>query len=156
MNNRYFVLSMAISWLLFTVLAQAEGLDFQDGFYIEDNNGKSKLKIRVKDYQGKARKIVLIAYTNLTVKSISVYSLKPSEDASQVQINVLASESDWSKKSIVLVVQGKPYFELAKSGTIRGNSGTTFSAAVSLKLHTEAEAKLIQERLNKRFSLGEQ
>lgn len=155
MKNRHSILGITISWLLFTALARGGGLDFQDGFYLGDNNGKSKLKIRVKDYQGKTRKIGLIAYTNLTVKSISVYSLKPSEDTSQVQINVLASESDWSKKPIVLVVDGKPYFELAKSGTVLGNNGTTFSAAVSLKIHTETEAKLIQERLNKRFSLAE-
>jgi hypothetical protein len=156
MNTRQFTVVATFTCLLFSILMRTEGIDLQDSFYLEDKTGKSHLHMTVKDSQGKEHQFAVIPYTNLVGRSIAVYSLKPAEDAWQVQINVVSSDSEWSKKPIVLVVQGKPYFELAKSGSVRGNKGTTMSASVSLKLPTEAEAKFVRERLSKRFRLERQ
>lgn len=144
-------LLMSLLCSLQSVLGQS--FELQDGFYVEDNSGKSDLILKVKTPDGTERQFKVLAYTNLTVKRVMVYRVKYSKDMWQVQIDALSKEKAWTKDDFVLVVKGKPYFELGKSGSLIGKEGIVFSGAVTLAVQNEAEAKLVQERLGKRFGV---
>jgi hypothetical protein len=127
-----------------------------DGFYVQDESGKSPLKLVIKDTAGKNRRLAVCEYTNITVNSISVHSLRPFESAYQVQISVVASDTNWLKAIPILVIGSKTYLELSKSGTdAKSDIGSVkMSSIIALKINDESEAKLIKSKLSEKFKTG--
>lgn len=128
-----------------------------DGFYLEDATGKSPVQLSAKDRQGRTHVFRVLEYTNIAPKTILTYSLKPQERAYQVQLNVTSSDDTWLKLPLILVVDGKPYLEVSKSGSQANSSAGAVStiATVTLKTDTEREAVHIKERLERRFKLSQ-
>src|SRR5690606_26068915 len=114
----------------------------------------TNLVLRTKEPDGNEHQFRVKVYTNLTVKGVSIYPITSSATAWQVQINVQCKDKAWTKDAFVLVVDGKPYFEIGKSGSLVGNAGIVFSGAVTDKVNKESEAKFILDRLRKRFGMA--
>jgi hypothetical protein len=128
-----------------------------DGFYVEDKNARSSLRLVVMDLKGESHEFAVQECTNLMIDSIRTYSLKPYEEASQVEINGFSTDVNWSEKFPILVIQGKPYLELLKSSPVEGNqSPIKIPVMIKLKVDNESEAELIKTRLRKKFRIKAQ
>lgn len=142
-------IGIGIAIVISSILARAEPSSIPDGLYLQDETAKSPLRIKIKAADGAEHEFAVRHLTNIVVKAVHVYSLEPSERAFQIQVNVACSESDWTQKPIVLVVQDKPYFELSKSGSVQVGGGITLPASLSLKVSSKVEAEHIRERLTR-------
>ena len=121
-----------------------------DGIFFQDETGRSPLRITINDPQGRSHQFKVRECTNVTVKAIAIYSLKPYEDAFQLQIDLMSSDNDWSDQIPVLVIMGKPYLELTRAVS---EAASKSPVSISLKVPSEAEAKLIKERLAEKFKI---
>jgi hypothetical protein len=140
----------------FSALVCATAATPPDGFYLEDGTRKSPLQVSAKDMQGKTHVVRVLEYTNLAPSTIVVYSLAPHESAFQVQVNLTSPDDSWLKLPLILVVEGKPYLEISKSGSRANSSAGVVNtvSTVTLKTQTEPEAVHIKKRLEARFGLS--
>ena len=123
-----------------------------DGLYLEDTNSSSHVKLTCQDSLGKEHHFSVTPYTNLNVKSIRVYSLKPAEAGWHIQMNVESLNKEWTKMPLFLVVNNKPYFELVKVGESQTGTGKALLGSISVKFSDETDADNISEILGKRFN----
>jgi hypothetical protein len=144
----------AYVWIIFSfwpVLA-AYSNNLQDGLYIPDVEQTSPLVVVIKDRKGVEHKFRVKEYNSIMVRNVVIYSLKPHENAFQVQIDLDSSDKDWSQKPLLLLVNQKPYLELTKSEALSSGK-KVFPASATLKVSDEAEANIIKNRLKKRFGI---
>jgi hypothetical protein len=124
----------------------------KDGFYIEDKNTDSALRLVVTDPQGKSHEFAVIPDPSLFVVSVLAYSLKPYEEGAQVQISGVSTDPE--DKFPILVIRGKPYVELSKSsGAPESQNPSRIPVTITIKVSSESEAELIKTRLEKKFGI---
>jgi hypothetical protein len=144
---------ISASWLAICCGCQSS-YSLKDGFYVECKNTKAPLRLAVKDDQGVAHEFTVCEYTNLVVNSVRVYSLKPFEDASQVEISAVSTDSNWVDRFPILIIRGKPYMEFFKSEKTEDSlKSTEIPVTVKLKIQRESDAAMIKMRLLKKFGI---
>ena len=125
------------------------GANLADGFYVLDESDKSLMKISIIGNDSQNHDVRVNSYTNLSIKAVHYYSLKPTEDIFQVQISVVSSDTNWIKRIPILVIHGKPYIELTRNDdkAYSANGPISIPSTITLKVKTENEAKALKKYL---------
>ena len=125
-----------------------------DGFYVETSEVSDSYKLQVVPPSGgRALRFHIRHYTAFVPQRVIVFD---APDGNHVQVDGKATAHEWSKEAIIIVANGKPYFELGKSGQAVSEGGVRFgpSATVALVLSTREEAESVASALRRRYSLS--